>query len=123
MFSAARVNGYGEHLRAGAGEVLGAYPIVRDFIETRRLERSRQVDSILKLFRVADLLRDTQALACVAAPCGVRVRTLADEMTAAIRDHLEAFKLAYGAECVRPKHHMLFHVPGQVLADAQLQWC
>jgi len=122
-FSEARENSCNELLKASATELLSVYPALRQFIVeafSESQDLTLQFDSILKLFRVCDLVK--QGMRCDGTAC---VEKLAKDMEVAITDYLEAFKLAYGAECMIFKHHLLMHVPDQLRRDLLLLscWC
>ena len=122
VFTSERIRKYRINFKAGAGEVLGIYPVVRNFIEIHRLPQAAPIDSILKLFVVCDLLREAQYMA-VSSPQPELVGSLCGKLVNAIRQHLDAFKAAHGCASVLPKHHMLMHVPDQILADGFMMWC
>ena len=46
VFTPVRIKKHVVGVKAGAGGVLGIYPVVREFIERQRLPRSVQTDSI-----------------------------------------------------------------------------
>jgi hypothetical protein len=123
VFSTARIKKHTHTFKAGAGENLGIYPLVRYFIEAQRLPKSAQIDSILALFLVLDAVKEAHCLASAGAPPEAEVSRIAARLREAISNHLSAFKRAYGPESVLPKHHMLMHLPEQILADTLLLWC
>ena len=123
VFSRARIKKNKKSFKAMAGEILSVYPLFRDFVEGRNLPHSAQIDSLMKLFSVLDLIKEAQYLASAVAPPENVVRLLVARLLHAIEMHSIAFKQAHGVEAVIPKHHMLFHVPEQILADVLLLWC
>jgi hypothetical protein len=123
VFSTERIKKHASTFKAGASEVLSIYPLVRHFLETQRLPQSVQVDSIMQLFLVLDVIKQVQCLASEDAPPEAEVDMLVAKLTEANRNYLIAFKLAYGIESIIPKHHMLMHLPEQILADKLLIWC
>ena len=120
-FSEAREKSCHEFLKASATELLGMYKCFRKFAVdaySNATKVASQLDSLLKLFRVCDLVTD--AMRCKP---GRDVEALACSMETAIADYLEAFKKAYGAENMRFKHHMLMHLPNQLRKDGLLVTC
>ena len=51
------------------------------------------------------------------------VEPLASRLDAAVFAYLEAFKIAYGRDSMRHKHHELVHLAAQLLKDKRLLWC
>ena len=120
-FSEAREKSCHEFLKASASKLLGMYKCFRKFAVdaySNATKVASQLDSLLKLFRVCDLVTD--AMRCKP---GRDVEALACSMETAIADYLEAFKKAYGAENMRFKHHMLMHLPNQLRKDGLLVTC
>ena len=122
VFTSVRIKKHKFSFKASAGEVLGIYPVVREFIERRGLPHSVQIDSILKLFVVCDLIKEAHSLAFASAS-PEKVRLLAARLEQAIQKFMEAFVISYGVESVIPKHHMLTHTVEQILEDGLVLWC
>ena len=110
-----------EFLKVGASELLGVYPALRHFVLQslmRSKKMAKHIEALLALMEICDHCR--QAVRCRTRD---RAIELASKMDEVVPRYLEAFKAAYGAECMRFKHHQLLHVPDQVRADGFLMTC
>ena len=121
VFSDNREKSSPEFLKAGASELLAAYPAFRHFAITAFGEDSElqpQMDSLFLLCELLDLV-------CEARQCKnfQRMMTIADKLEANASVYLEAFKVAYGSHKVRLKHHELQHLANQIRLDAYCFSC
>ena len=110
-----------EFLKVGASELLGVYPALRHFVLQslmRSKKMAKHIESLLALMEICDHCR--QAVRCRTRDRAIELASKLDEV---VPRYLEAFKAAYGAECMRFKHHQLLHVPDQVKADGFLMTC
>ena len=113
MFSETREKACKDTMKCGASEILGAYPLLRFFVQTiiaptRKLDM--EVKSLLSLFRCLDLL--VRAKQKVPRP---------DALLAAIQAHSKDYQAAYKEDTdLKPKHHFAFHVPSQLARDGVL---
>ena len=110
-----------EFLKVGASELLGVYPALRHLVLEslmRSKKMAKHIEALLALMEMCDHCRQ-------AARCRTRVRAmeLASKMDEVVPRYFEAFKAAYGAECMRFKHHQLLHLSDQVRADGFLMTC
>jgi hypothetical protein len=109
-----------EGLKGSASEFLTIYPVVRHFVETILMtnpEMHACGQSFLSLCEVIDTI------------VSVKRGTFDDVSDAAVAVHVAvtryrtAASLAYGTKKVKPKSHVLMHVPGQILSDQGVYDC
>ena len=121
-FNPTREKAFNGTCKGGASEFMTVYPGVRHWIETtpaivncRAIQK--EVDSFLKLCKVCDIVKEATR------SFGDEARKLALELKVAIKEYFDAAVRTYGKEMIRPKFHMLLHVPPQILLDGMLLWC
>lgn len=103
-----------DKFKAGASEILAAYPLVRHFCQTIvQILGGMELEcaSLVACCNVADVLLRRSKFGHL-RPTDSHASTLRS-----IRSHLVLFKAAYGNEEVKPKHHYNAHIPGQVVRD------
>jgi hypothetical protein len=109
LFNPVREASNSEHFRASASEILMLCPVMRHFVlqilrPTGQL--IAEIASFLAMTVVLDRLQEFKKGKGDAVAFG-----------SAIRDHLEKFKLAYGSEACKPKHHFMLHLPAHLARD------
>ena len=103
-----------DRLKASASECLGAYALIRHFVETRIGDSPdiiKQKNSFLAACAVLDLILLTKQQN-LANP-----RTTSRELRKALALHFELHLQAYGEGEIKPKHHWNLHVPDQLHRD------
>ena len=109
-------------MKAGATELLTVYPAIRHWIqvhpvlsECKRIKKAR--DALLALLVVCDTIQEARRT------FGEAMRPLAIRLKTENQTFMVAFVAAFGRNAVRPKHHMLLHVPRQLLRDLSALAC
>ena len=100
-------------IRASCSELLGMYGMLRFFFAVKFADQDefkQELESFNAICEVIDLL-----LFCKRGLLGVD--DAATRLDAALQRHLRAHTAVYGDEWVRPKHHWLLDVPGQLRRD------
>jgi hypothetical protein len=118
VFSENREKHATDHIKAGASELLAAYPLLRWFILQAygaAARTTRYVISILLLFQICDVVR--HLLKYVSRE---EVEAASRRLEQLVREYLEAFVSAHGRDTCRFKHHQLLHLPYQLLRDGFL---
>lgn len=115
VFSARREAASKDGFKGIASELLAIFPLVRHFIEA--VVRPR-CPAIMK-----DALESFSALCKAVAMVNAMKRVSTnvtrencDTLKAMLASHLRLFQRAYGADCVRPKHHLCQHLADQFFA-------
>ena len=110
-------------LKAGASELLAAYPVLRQWA----LKEFRGIPAMRAPLRSLLLLLDVADIVVEAATCpplqDAAVMDLAARLDTAAFLYLEAFVNAYGRELMKHKHHELIHLAAQLRRDKRLLWC
>ena len=114
VFSKSREKSSNEMLKAGASELLTVFPAFRHFLHLKvpKEKLEPQLDSMLVLLEICDIIS-----MAMKESRPEKMKLLAQRLAFAAATHLEAFKLAYGPEHARPKHHEAQHLARQMLAD------
>ena len=90
--------------RAGASELLAAYPFIRyfvvDYVPAHKVPLERQ--SFIRLCEVLDSISEAKHYS---TPLAMR-----ETMQRAVGSFLDAHKAAYGIDAIVPKHHYQWHV-------------
>ena len=121
-FSAAREKSSDASLKAGASELIAAYPVFRQWALTEFLRIPAMRASLRSLL----LLLDVTDLVLEAATQQLRdedVESIASRLDTAVFAYLEAFTNAHGRDQMRHKHHELTHLADQLRRDKRLLWC
>ena len=110
-------------LKAGASELLAAYPVLRQWV----LKEFIGSPAVRAALRSLLLLLDVADLVVEAATCprlrDADVMSLAARLDTAVFSYLEAFVNAHGRELMKHKHHELTHLADQLRKDKRLLWC
>ena len=110
-------------LKAGASELLAAYPVLRQWA----LKEFIGIPAMRAPLRSLLLLLDVADIVVEAATCpplqDAAVMGLAARLDTAVFLYLEAFANAYGRELMKHKHHELTHLADQLRRDKRLLWC
>jgi len=122
-FSEVRERNSHDMLKCGASELLDAYPLLRAFILATYGSNAPEphVVSIMLLFEICDEVRS------LLKHC--RRRTQVEATVARLEKHVRAYLVgfvkAYGRDAVRFKHHMVLHLPEQILRNGLMLncWC
>ncbi len=100
-------------LKCMSSELLGLFGLLRHYVETRLADVAgidAERSSFLAVCRCLDIL--------LAAKRGTGApQNMADPLQAALASHLELHKAAYGDTWLRPKHHWMMDIPGQLRRD------
>ena len=122
VFNKTREKASHEAVKAGATELLTVYPAIRHWIlvhpvlsKCKLIKKAR--DALLALFAVCDTIEEARRT------FGEAMRPLANRMKTENQTFMVAFVAAFGRKAVRPKHHMLLHVPRQLLRDLLALTC
>ena len=112
IFSTAREKAWreGSGFKAGASEMLLAFPLVMHFlhvvVSNMGLGVGKQVESYEKLGRVLAIVR-----------LGKEGDVTGAELRLALREHGDAFEKAYPEYTAKPKDHWVHHIPSHVERD------
>ena len=122
VFNRNRENVSSDAVRAGASELLTVYPAIRHWIEShpdlsKGTGLQKEKRALLKLFAVCDLVEEARRT------FGKDMRPIAERLKDAVKVYMTDFIAAYGKSVVKPKHHMLLHVPAQLNRDLMLLSC
>lgn len=105
-----------EKLKCSASELLGLYQLLRWIVATR-LDRIPALQPKLSSFDAActviELISEIKRGARAAAASAAYLQS-------AISRHLQLHLAAYGDGGIRPKHHWMFDVPGQIVRDGMV---
>lgn len=122
-FSAHREKASDATLKAGASELLAAYPVLRQWV----LKEFIGIPAMRAALRSLLLLLDVSDIVVEAATCpplqDAAVMDLAAHLDTAAFLYLEAFVNAHGRELMKHKHHELIHLADQLRRDKRLLWC
>jgi hypothetical protein len=110
VFNETREKASKESFKCGATELLVVFPILLHFAE---LFLSGLLAQEMESFRaLAEVVYEAQE-----AKFG---RGDASKLATAVTLHLDLFKRTYGEDCMKPKHHMVCHLPKQLSRDGFL---
>jgi len=113
FFSEGRERASSDSFKAMASEVLVVYPLVRQF-SRKVLQRlggmTKELDSFYALCEVVDMLHG------VKMGSKIEPNLLQNKLV----QHGCLHQLAYGSDCVKPKHHFAFHIPLQLERDRMI---
>ena len=123
VFGEARANSCkgSDHFKGPASELLGVYPLVRYFAETQVPDTNGMqpaLDSLMVMTEVLDLIEEASK-----RPSKERISQIVIDLTFSSKVHHEAFIVAYGKAKVKPKHHLLLHIPQQIEEDEGVVSC
>ena len=108
-------------MQVGASELMSLYPAVRCFLIEAFASSTlvkKEFQSFMALGSVCDLL----AMLMHNKEENL-IDRLADQLQAAVKTYLDAFREAYTVQQMRFKHHQLLHIPSQVRRDRLLLSC
>ena len=116
VFSEVRERSATTHIKAGASELLGAYPLLRRFaLATHGADAPElYVKSLLLFCEIMDVFR------LMIAGGGVKD---AEPLPSLVSRYLEMFMLSHGLQAMRWKHHALMHLCRQILLDGRALSC
>jgi hypothetical protein len=105
--------------KAGASECLSTYPIIRKYMEfvvapdvAGNGKLPAAVQSYLDVCYALDLCQ-----------LSTREVVTADNLQTSICAYLDGFKIAFGEDCMLPKHHWAIHLPNQLRRRGRLLHC
>ena len=122
VFSSRREAASKDGFKGIASELLAIYPLICYFIESVVRPRlpgimKDAIESFATLGRAIALLnslkRDRTKI----------TRRTCDDLKSLLTLHLQLFQKAYGADQIRPKHHLSQHIPDQIFAHKMLIDC
>ena len=119
-FTESREKSSHDTLKAGASELLLAYPLLRAFIHATYGDNAPEphVVVILLLFQICDLVR-----LLITGCSGAEAHASARRMEVLVKSYLAAFVKAYGRDAVRFKHHQLLHLPRMIMRLGRMLSC
>ncbi len=103
-------------VHASCSELLGLYGMLRFFVELKLgavPETTEHLESLNKMCDVMDMLLAIKR-------CTVNVAQGTAQLEADVAEHIRLHVAAYGAGHVKPKHHWMMDVPGQIRSDGIL---
>jgi len=118
-FSEARKKAAKNKFKGMASELLMLMPLMRHFLTTVVALDADAADSLKDEITSFSLLEDVVKLLQKAKTMD-DARAIVPELAEKIAAHHAAFQTAYGSRRLKPKHHMAFHIPGQILRDGLL---
>jgi len=102
-------------VKASCSELIGAYGLVRYFVEQRPPTRN---DTIRKCLASFNALCAAVDIILTAKRGLARVQDAADALDVSLRRFMQLHIVAYGDGHIKPKHHWLLDVPNQFRRDS-----
>ena len=122
VFSSRREQLSKDGFKGIASELLAIFPLMRHFIETVVKPRCPEcMQDALASF--AKLREAVAILNSMKRDSSTITQSRCDHLKSTLATHLRLFKVAYGPDHVRPKHHLCQHIPDQVLAHKMVIDC